>query len=570
MTKTSILPNFAKSTPPKPARERVISKEKIEEMLPVLTEYLSFYRSYPDMFIDAISDPDCPVKLFFYQRLFLRIAMRYKYVYVTFNRAFAKSFLSVMTLYLKCIFYPGSKLFITAGGKEQASLIARAKISELWEWWPCLKAEVAKEVKGKDYIKLIFHNGSELDIMPVQESTRGQRRHGGLIDEVIMIDGEKLNRFVIPTMNVDRIAKCGGIDPNEPHKSQIYITTAGHKTSFAYEKMIQLLVWMVAKGTAFVWGGDYHVPMMHNLLSQDFVEELKSDGTYNEMDFSREYESQWSGASQDAFFDPDLFDKYRQHYEAEYNPKKIPGVDSFYVLGVDVARLKAQTVVQVMKVHKRHNAYYKLLVNTFVFENRHFLEQSIQIKKIALRFNAQQIIIDGTGLGVGLIDFLVIENNDTQTGEIFPPFIPSNTDSYDQYEKPGSLPILHIVKPNDELNSQMYVNCLMQFNSGRIKLLVSEQIAKTRLLNTAAGRALTSEEKAAHLIPYTYTSILKQEMMNLKQRKEGTYLKLDQVQQKGKDKFSAFIYALWYIKLLEDQLIQKKKKRKMSDFLMYN
>ncbi len=38
-----------------------------------------------------------------------------------------------------------------------------------------------------------------------------------------MIDGEKLNKFVIPTLNVDRIAKCGGIDPNEHHKLQLYV-----------------------------------------------------------------------------------------------------------------------------------------------------------------------------------------------------------------------------------------------------------------------------------------------------------------------------------------------------------
>ncbi len=96
--------------------EKHIPEESIKQHLDVFREYLSFFRSYPDKFIDLISGPDCPVKLFFYQRMFLRICMRYKYVFGTFNRAYAKSFLSVMTLYLKCIFYPGIKVFITAGG----------------------------------------------------------------------------------------------------------------------------------------------------------------------------------------------------------------------------------------------------------------------------------------------------------------------------------------------------------------------------------------------------------------------------------------------------------------------
>jgi hypothetical protein len=554
----------------KKKKDRVISKEIIEKNLDKLIPYLSFFRAYPDMFVDMISSEDCSFSFFFYQRIFLRIVMRYKYVYVTFNRAFAKSFLSVMALYLKCIFYPGIKLFITAGGKEQATDIARAKIDEIWSWWPCLKNEILKEEKAKDYIKLYFKNGSQLDIMPAKETTRGQRRHGGLIDEVIMIDGEKLNRFVIPTMNVDRVARCGGIDPNENHKSQIYVTTAGHKTSFAYEKMLQLIVWMVARGTAFVWGGDYRIPMMHGLLSEDFVQELQEDGTYNEMDFSREYESIWSGAAQNAFFNPEQFDKHRVLQEAHSKYVASENTEIFYVLGIDVARLKAQTVIQVIKAIKRPNGYYKSLVNTFVYENRHFGEQAIDIKKRALEFNAKQIIIDGTGLGVGLLDFLVIENKDNITGEVLPPFAVTNDDNYNQFKKPDSLPLLYVVKPNDELNSQIYVNCLLQFNNGRIKLLADEKVAKTKLLNTKAGREMTSEQKAYYLMPFTYTSILKQEMMNLRQKTDGKYLKLEEVQKKGKDKFSAFVYGLWYVKLIEDQMMRTKKERKMTDFIMYN
>ncbi len=379
-----------------------------------------------------------------------------------------------------------------------------------------------------------------------------------------------MNRFVIPTMNVDRIAKCGGIDTNENHKSQIYITTAGHKTSFAYEKMIQLLVWMVAKGTAFVWGGDYRIPMMHGLLNKDFVDELKEDGTYNEMDFSREYESLWSGAAQNAFFDPEQFDRFRTIQTPHYRYVPTESSDGFYVMGVDVARLKAQTVVQIIKAIKKPNGYYKSLVNTFVYENRHFLEQAIDIKKKAMEFNVKQVVVDGSGLGVGLIDFLVLENEDKVMESVYPPFSVTNDDNYEQYVKTTSIPLLHIMKPNEEANSQIYVNCLSQFNSGKVKLLVDEKVAKTKLLNTANGRDMTSEQKAKYLLPFTYTSILKQEMMNLRQKHDGKFLRLEEVQKKGKDKFSAFVYALWYIKLFEDKLIKEKKQRRATDFVMYN
>jgi hypothetical protein len=104
-------------------RERAIPQHKLDEYQDEFTQYCSFFRMYPDKFIDLISAPDCPITLFFYQRMFLRVCMRYKYVFGTFNRAYAKSFLSIMILYLKCIFYPGIKLFIAAAGKELIYLL---------------------------------------------------------------------------------------------------------------------------------------------------------------------------------------------------------------------------------------------------------------------------------------------------------------------------------------------------------------------------------------------------------------------------------------------------------------
>jgi hypothetical protein len=69
--------------------------------------------------------------LYFYQRVFLRVAMRYKYVYAVFPRAYSKSFLSVLILMIRAILYPGARLFSTAGGKEQASQILQEKIADI-------------------------------------------------------------------------------------------------------------------------------------------------------------------------------------------------------------------------------------------------------------------------------------------------------------------------------------------------------------------------------------------------------------------------------------------------------
>ena len=54
------------------------------------------------------------------------------------------------------------------------------------------------------------------------------------MEEVILIDGQRLNEVILPLMNVSRRTKTGKVDENESlNKSQIYITTAGYKGTFA-------------------------------------------------------------------------------------------------------------------------------------------------------------------------------------------------------------------------------------------------------------------------------------------------------------------------------------------------
>lgn len=67
-------------------------------------------------------------------------------------------------------------------------------------------------------------------------------------------------------------------------------TTAGWKNSYAYAKLIQLLInQVIDPESAIVLGGTWRVPVMEKLLRRTFIEELKLDGTYNDSSFSREY-----------------------------------------------------------------------------------------------------------------------------------------------------------------------------------------------------------------------------------------------------------------------------------------
>lgn len=561
-------------------RKQGLSEERVRAILPVVRDYVGYWREYPDKFIDFLCGPNSKFKLFFYQRIFLRAVIRHKYAYATFPRAYSKSFLSVLTLIVRCILYPGAKLFVCSGGKEQAASIAKEKVEELCDLIPALRREIdwrpGKTLMGKDYVKVEFKNGSRLDVVAARNSARGGRRHGGLLEEVILIDGTALNEVIIPLMNVSRRTATGEVDPDETlNKSQIYVTTAGWKGTFPYDKLIQLLIWQIVKpGQSIVLGGTWRVPVLMKLLDRNFVKDLKADGTFNEASFAREYESVWSGTVEDAFFNAEVFDKHRVLNQPEYEYSGRSAKDAYYVISVDVGRKGCASVACVFKVtpQPQGNAL-KTLVNIYTYDEEHFEDQAINLKKLYHKYNARSIVIDGNGLGIGLVDYMVKNQIDPITNETWFNFGVENDDEgfYKKYKTEDTIQdAMYIIKANAPINTEAHANAQSQLSSGKVKFLLDERTAKAKLLNTKLGQNMTPEERAEYLKPFTLTSILKEEMMNLREEHDGVNIILKPANRSiKKDKFSAFEYGLYYIKQQEDS--KKKKKRfNIKDMLFMN
>lgn len=559
-----------------------LSEERLEHIKPQLREYIAYWREYPDMFIDFLQTgengeiPESGLHFYFYQRVFLRVAMRYKYVYMVFPRAYSKSFLSVLTLMIRCILYPRAKLFVASGGKEQSAGIIKEKVDELCNLVPALNRELdrrpGKTRISKDYCIFMFKNGSYFDNLSATEKSRGKRRHGGLLEECVGIDGKILNEVLIPIMNVSRLCMDGTMQPEETlNKSQIYVTTAGWKGTFAYDKLIFTLVGMITKPDKyFILGGTWRIPVLMKLLDRTFLQDLKADGTYNEASFDREYESKWSGTAENAFFNGETFDKHRILKQPEYEYSGRSSTTGYYILSVDVGRKGCDTVICVWKVTPQSmGPSIKSLVNIYTMADAHMEDQAKKLKSLYYKYKARRLIIDANGLGIGLIDFMVKPQNDEETGERYPDFgVYGGTqeDAADEYKKfhtkETEEDAMYLIKASAPINSEAYANVQTQLNSGKIKLLIDERIAKAKLLETTAGKKMTPEKRAEYLKPFTLTSILREEMLNLREENEGINIILKQTN-KGikKDKFSAMIYGLYYIKLEEES---KKKKRKFN------
>lgn len=562
------------------SKKQGISAERLDAQLDNIRSLISFYRQYPDLLVDFMKGPDSTFKFYFYQRIFLRVVMRHRYVYATFPRAYSKSFLSMMVLVLRCILYPGSELFVTTGGKQQAASITIAKIEQICKLIPALNNEInwarGMSKKSKDDVSYVFKNGSKINILAAKESSRGQRRTGGLMEQCVLIDQTALNEIIIPTTNVNRLLPDGTRHNEEiVNKSQIYITTAGWKNSFAYDKLIQLLIRsLIQPNEVMIMGGTYQTPVTEGLLDEDFVQQLKLAGTFNEDSFDREYRSIWSGDAENAFFSSEKFDRYRilKQPQAEFSGRS--SKTAYYVLGVDVGRIGCTTQVMIFKVTPQpQGAAIKSLVNLYTYQAEHFEEQAINIKRLYFRYKARKIALDTNGLGIGLLDFMV-KAQETEDGEYLPPFGIDNDDqgvykSYFRGVNDIEKDAIFQIKANAPINTDAYSYAQTQMSSGKIKFLIDQGEAKSKLMETKTGQNMSIDQRNEYLRPFVLTTVLREQMLNLVESNEGVNIILKQ-DSRGikKDKFSAFVYGLYYIKQQEDRA-RKKKKRDISKFSFF-
>lgn len=541
------------------------NREKMENMVRIFT-------LYPDYLIDVITPTDSYFKLYFYQRLFLRVCMRYREVSGTFPRAYSKSFLDFLAMNIRGIMQPRSKGFTCADTKKQAAQIVEEKTNEIYRMFPFLVNELnisdADKMKkkygnmGSDYAELKFRNDSQIDIVNTGNAGRGGRRHWGTLEEFAMMDGDAVNEVVIPLMNVDRRTVAGLLNPTEPHAAQTMITTAGYKGTYAHDRTLECLVDMaIEPDKAFCFGGDYRIPVMHGLLSIDKVKDKLQASSYKLESFLREYMSVWTGGSEDSYYSYTQISKCRNLIRPEF--KRQEGFNGFYVCGVDVARFEGdQTVAMIFKVFTEGERYKINLVNIKILNGTHFRDQAAMLKQFDLDYNFKAIVMDINGNGAGLADYMIDEQE--VNGIWYEPYGFLNKTKYSATEKRNCVRKLFGIEANRSLNSEIYTNAHIILSLKRVSLLLNERQARRYFSQYKTWNKMTPVKQAEKLIPYAQTTKLQDQLSNLKANLDtNSTIVLQRINSHTrKDLVSAFVYGLYYINLVEEE----DKKRRNRDW----
>lgn len=162
---------------------------------------------------------------------------------------------------------------------------------------------------------------------------------------------------------------------------------------------------------------------------------------------------------------------------------------------------------------------------------------------------------------VGLADEMIRVQVDEE-GNDLPAYGFFNNDDYKKVQPKDAPQILYSLKANGPLNSKIHGNAYSRINSGMVRFLISEQEARAALLATKLGQKMKTEERIKRLMPHELTTKLFEEMSNLRLKKSGLDIALEQINPRfPKDKYSAFAYGLWRIKELEEENYKKVVRR---------
>lgn len=121
---------------------------------------------------------------------------------------------------------------------------------------------------------------------------------------------------------------------------------------------------------------------------------------------------------------------------------------------------------------------------------------------------------------------------------------------------------MYIIKANAPFNTEMYANLQTQLTTGKLRFLIDERQAKLKMDASRAKKFkdMTEDDRLNWIVPFTQTSLLRDQMVNLEQKNDGINIILDRTNKNiKKDKVSAMGYGLWYIKVEIDDVAMRRK-----------
>lgn len=507
----------------------------------------------PDLALDLMAPKEGGIKLHSDQRIFMRCGTRFFNEYGCFPRGWGKTIWEVATMFMTAIRYPNIDIGLTAQTKENASSLLKDKYNELVRYYPMLLNEVKTTSFTKNSAIVVFKNDSTVDSLANAQSTKGQRRKRLNIEESNLMDNVTFEDALEPVVEAGRITigKLAIVNPEELNQQINFYTTPGFRGSDEFKRSLQMIQDMRDLKGKIVLGADWMLGCWYGRGSSKSAI-LKKKKNMSPIAFDMNYGGKWVGSSTGALVNINHLINCRTLTEPVLG---FVNDDEEFYMAMDVARSQNKAnnqssiaVGQVIRNNEDKIININLVNIIHVSNMLNFTTQACIAKRVRKRYNARMVVVDGNGLGTGLIDELMKETYDPITGETYPAWNTINTTA--EPETSNAEPCLYDLKAQSD-QTRIISNFIDMVDSEKLRFLESRNGGDYAIKN--------DDDLNSKVMPFVQEELFFQEVGNLKLVQNGKNLSVEKVVSKfDKDRFSAVAYLLYYIVKVDGRNTQKK------------
>ena len=507
-------------------------------------QFVSWAKWYPDRFVELFKSEESNMQLHYDQRIFMRCDIRFQSMYGVFSRGYAKTYTEVLDDFIVAILNPNITLSVTAQTRENAAALLQDKTNEILTHYPLLENEIEYKRFSKNDAIIKLKNGATITNLANAQTSKGRRRHRIKIEESALLNNALFEDALAPIVEVPRTTSgsLALVDPEEMNFQIHFFTTSGYRGSDEFARSVRMVNGMRNLTGDIVLGSSWRLPCYYGRGSSK-TQILKKKRNSNPIFFAQNYEQKWVGCADNALVDVNKLMATRTLEEPILEAQR--ETDEYYI-GVDVARSEntnnnqsAIVVIKVIRNPVNKRVAELQVVNVLGVTNKmNFKNQACMIKKLKNQYHAKMVIVDGNGLGSGLVDQLLLDSYDEITGNYIGCFDTINTDN--KPENPNAEKCLFDMKAQGYQTKVVsyFINAV---DSGMLKMLIRKQ-----------EQDFTDKEREFYdrnVLPFVNTELLFMEIANLKLKvMTGNNLTVEKVVKKiDKDKFSALSYCIFYI-----------------------
>lgn len=557
------------------------SKPREQRVLEGMAAWVSFYRANPHRFVkDYLNINPKP-----FQQINLVMMDRGIYSVYIASRGQGKSWSVAVFCCTRAILYPGTKICIAAGRRSQSINVLEYIQNQLKANSPNLDNEIDHITIQQNKAECVFKNGSVIKVVTAADSARGNRGNILIIDEYRLVSEDVVNEVLRKFLSderhppfKDRPEYSDFIERNK----QVYLSSAWYQDHWSYKKAVDYYEKMVKGSTNyFVCGLPYQIAIKEGLYRAEQAREEMSESSFNEAQWLREMEAKWTGDTDGAFYNYEAINRTRKlHYPML--PKnlstRLPGkhtiiptkqLNEIRIISADIALMRslkkaendATAIFVNQMVPNAHGRYYSNFVYTESHEGETTQRQALRLRRMYEEYSADYVVIDGKGAGAGIVDLLLDDIYDPDTGETYgalscannPELAARCTDS----DAPKALWVIN--NQTARFNSECAFLLREGFRSGKIRLLTTEYEADDLLSDLRGWGGLNPIEKAAFKLPYEETTQLVDELINLKYEDTQNGVKIYEKSGYRKDRYSSLSYNYWVACQLEEKFRSRRK-----------